>query len=493
MRRHSISWRLTGMNMLVSASALVLAGAGFIAYDLTSFRSIIVGNLIVRSRIIGANSVSALTFNDARAAETTLSALEADPHIVNAAVYGLDRRLFAAYRRPGAGAAPAAVESVDSLQLSWFDEPGIVIVKPIVFQGMHAGVVRLQSDLEAVHARLRRYGVIVAFVLAGSLAIAFMISRIAQRSIARPLTQLVDVAGRISRERDYSVRATEAAEGREFEQLREAFNDMLTLIERRDVELEASRHQLEARVDERTAELTAVNQELEAFSYSVSHDLRAPLRHIGGFVSLLDRHAGPALDAQGRRYLKTIATASTRMGQLIDDLLAFSRMSRAALVKKRVSLDSLVRDVQAEVTAQAAGRDITWMIQPLPDVDGDVSMLRLALVNLLSNAVKYTSTRPHARIEVGAAVGEGEETVVFVRDNGVGFDMQYAHKLFGVFQRLHGVEEFEGTGIGLASVRRIIQRHGGRTWAESVLDEGATFYLSLPRERVWPALQSRAS
>jgi signal transduction histidine kinase len=481
------------MNMLVSASALVLAGASFVAYDLTSFRGIIVDSLLVRSRIIGASSVSALTFNDVRSAETTLSALEADPHVVYAGVYGIDRRLFAAYRRAGAAARVPESVAGESLQLSWFDEPGIVIVKSIVFQGSTAGTVLLRSDLDAVHTRLRRYGLIVCVVLAGSLVMAFVISRIAQRSIASPLTQLVDVTSRISRERDYSVRATEAADGLEFEQLREAFNEMLTLIERRDAELEASRLQLEARVEERTAELTAVNQELEAFSYSVSHDLRAPLRHISGFVSLLDRHAGRSLDGQGRRYLETIASASTRMGQLIDDLLTFSRMSRAMLVKKRVNLETLVRDVQNEIAAQASGRDITWTIHPLPDVECDASMLRIVLVNLLSNAVKYSSTRPQARIEIGVSSQDRDETVLFVRDNGVGFDMQYAHKLFGVFQRLHRLEDFEGTGIGLASVRRIIQRHGGRTWAESVLDRGATFYVSLPRERVWPARQSRAS
>jgi light-regulated signal transduction histidine kinase (bacteriophytochrome) len=234
----------------------------------------------------------------------------------------------------------------------------------------------------------------------------------------------------------------------------------------------------------RVQALAIVNDELEAFSYSVSHDLRAPLRHITGFASLLERHEAAQFDDQGRRYLRTIQDAATAMGRLIDDLLTFSRMGRSVMSTRLVSLNDLVRDAQRETMADINGRDVAWTIHPLPDVHADPAMLRLALVNLLSNALKYTGTRPQARIEIGIDGGDERETVVFVRDNGVGFDMQYAHKLFGVFQRLHGTKEFEGTGIGLANVRRIIHRHGGRTWAEGILDRGATFYLSLPKEHI---------
>jgi signal transduction histidine kinase len=484
-RRHSISRKLTWMNMLVSGAALLLACLSFVAYDLTSFRSAIVGNLLVRSKIIGANSVTALTFNDARAAETTLSALEGDPNIVSASLYGPDGRLFAGYRRSRGvtTTVPESIATSELTQLSWRNDPGIVLVRPIVFQGALVGTVRFLSDLEAVHARMSRYALIGIVVLAGSLTAAFAVSRVAQRSIARPLARLAEVAAGISRDRDYSVRASAAGSGYEFDLLIAAFNDMLMQIEQRDAALLASRAQLEERVDERTAELTVVNQELEAFSYSVSHDLRAPLRHVSGFVSLLEDHAGAVLDAQGRRYLATIATASARMGQLIDDLLAFSRMSRTALTKNCTSLDAVVQEARCEVMAPVTGRDIAWTIHPLPEVDADPAMLRMVFVNLLSNAAKYTSTRPRAQIEVGVAGCNDHETVVFVRDNGVGFDMEYGHKLFGVFQRLHRAEDFEGTGIGLANVRRIIQRHGGRTWAEGAVEQGATFYVSLPNDR----------
>ena len=237
--------------------------------------------------------------------------------------------------------------------------------------------------------------------------------------------------------------------------------------------------ELEQRVRDRTAQLETANKELEAFSYSVSHDLRAPLRHVQGYVDMLARDVEGRLSENGRRYMKTIVNASAEMGVLIDDLLAFSRMGRAEMFEVSVDLGKLVQDTLRDLEPSMRERNIVWKIPPLPEVQGDPAMLKLALANLLGNAVKFTRPRDPAQIEIGSTGTEDGRVILFVRDNGVGFDPQYAHKLFGVFQRLHRADEFEGTGIGLANVRRIIARHGGRTWAEGALDRGATFYFTL--------------
>jgi PAS domain S-box-containing protein len=265
---------------------------------------------------------------------------------------------------------------------------------------------------------------------------------------------------------------------------------MVDITERKqnEEELKKYRYHLEELVNERTAELAdaketaeAFNKELEAFAYSVSHDLRAPLRHIDGFLKLLQEKAGAALEAQAQHYMDNISDAAQKMGRLIDDLLAFTRMGRHNISVQRVELAPLVREVIRELEPPAAGRNIVWHIGHLPAVNGDEAMLRMVLNHLVSNALKFTRPRPAARIEIGSLAEQDSNTVIFVRDNGVGFDMTYADKLFGVFQRLHRPDEFEGTGIGLANVRRIITRHGGRAWAEGAPDQGAAFYFSLPR------------
>ena len=346
-------------------------------------------------------------------------------------------------------------------------------------------MVLVEFPRAAVVAPARAYLLRMLLVAAALVLAAAVVTRTLSARITTPLRQLTHVAESIAEGKFGEPIETRRRD--EIGRLAGAFKAMAT-------EVEAARHQLEERVEARTKDIAALNaqletrvtelkgltSELEAFSYSVSHDLRAPLRHMGGFASLLERSA--SLDAQGLRYARTISEASARMGQLIDDLLAFSRMGRAEMLRSQVALDALVENVREEVHGHRDPGAVQWIIHALPIVEADPAMMRQVLVNLLSNAVKYSATRSPAVIEIGTLDAPGE-VVIFIRDNGVGFDMQYAGSLFGVFQRLHSPEAFEGTGIGLASVRRIVHRHGGRTWAESVVDKGATFFVALPLRR----------
>ena len=252
-------------------------------------------------------------------------------------------------------------------------------------------------------------------------------------------------------------------------------NNDISARKHREEEIRRLNRELERHADE----LEIANKELESFAYSVSHDLRAPLRHVVGYGELLQKQAFSSLDDKSRRYMKTILESAKRMGNLIDDLLAFSRIGRAETKKTKVDLTQLANEVVAELGQETKGRDIVWKIGVLPNCRGDRSMLKLVLVNLISNAVKFTRLRSPAEVEIGCT-DRPNGTEVFVRDNGAGFDMRYVHKLFGVFQRLHSTEEFEGTGIGLATVQSIIHRHGGQVRAEGALDHGATFYFSVP-------------
>jgi light-regulated signal transduction histidine kinase (bacteriophytochrome) len=274
-----------------------------------------------------------------------------------------------------------------------------------------------------------------------------------------------------------------------FAPIRDLHGEMMgTVVTARDItekrhaedEIKKLNEELEERVKQRTTLLEAANRELEAFSYSVSHDLRAPLRHINGFADLLVRNFEKDLPEKAKHYLRTITASGQKMGTLIDDLLQFSRTTRTEMRKAVIDMNLLVNEVVSQMQPLIENRKVEFKIMDLPQLCGDYNLLRIVWNNLIDNALKYSRASHPSIISIGYQE-EKSEHVFFVRDNGVGFDMKYAKKLFGVFQRLHSEAEFEGTGIGLANVQRIITRHGGRAWAEAEMGKGATFYFSIPK------------
>ncbi len=476
--RHSpISRKLTTMNVLVSAVALIAACAAFLAYDQYTFREALVRNLSAEAQIVGSNSISALTFNDPQSAEETLSAFRNLPHIITAAIFTADGQMFAQYAR-SPGERLANPGDSNGQPSATFRQNQVVVRQPILFQGKRLGYVYIRSDLTETGQRLEQYGGIAAMVLLLSLLPALLLSAIFRRSVAEPIVELAETAGLVSQDRNYSVRATPTGKRDEIDVLIDAFNNMLAQIQQRDAALQAAQAELERRVNDRTRELTAANRELEAFSYSVSHDLRGPLEVINGFGYILSVEHGPHLDPAARECVAQIESASQRMAELIDDLLNLSRVSTTSMHHERVNLSHIAKEISDQLCRQEPGRHVEFTIHDCGQIEGDSRLLRIAMENLLRNAWKYTSKHQQAHIEVGCENRRGR-SVFYVRDDGAGFDPAYVNRLFKPFQRLHSSTEFQGTGIGLATVQRIIARHGGEIWAEGAVEKGATFYFSL--------------
>jgi signal transduction histidine kinase len=390
-----------------------------------------------------------------------------------------DGAVFAKYQVPGiTGGIHRRPLPERENEHYWLNGTHVLLAHRIVFQGNSAGVVYISATLKEIGQRARHYLLIAVLILLFCMAAALAISSASQRLVAQPIISLAKIARGVSRDKDYSIRAGPSTGTAEIAVLTEAFNDMLQQIEERDAALSQARDDLERRVEERTAELRSANRELEAFSYTVAHDLRGPLDSIAGIAFILSHaeQAGHASEAE--EMIDRLKISTRNMAALIDDLLNFSRASTATLKQEDVDLRAMAREIVEELRSSDPERNVDFQIAELPPVQADAGLMRIVLDNLLRNAWKYTSHHQKACIELGAKLQNGE-MVYFVRDDGAGFDAQRADEIFLPFHRLHSKSEFPGTGVGLATVQRILARHGGAIWAEGHVEKGATFYFTM--------------
>ncbi len=512
----SVAKKLTWMNLLVSGAALLLACAAFIGYDMVTFRATIVRNLSMQAQIISSNSASALLFNDPQAAQNTLSALKAAPDILSAAIYMPDGEPLASYSRDRNAQIPAPPSlAPDQIEMHLLKDNEIVLVRSIVFQGKPTGTVYIRSDMEELNHRVLRYAGIAGVVLIVSLLAALLVSSIFRRSVAEPIVHLAQVAGVVSRDKDYSIRATPIPHHGELSILIDAFNEMLAQIDQSEKDLRKAHDELEQRVQERTAELQAAKDEVEAFSQTIlrakeeleraakfkdqflstmSHELRTPLNAVLGFSDLLTEERYGPLNERQQRYVKHIHTGGKHLLTLINDILDLSKIEagRLQLAIESVLLTTSFAEV-IDTMRPLADKKLHILVQRAPSglsVRADATRLKQVLMNLVGNAIKFMPDG--GKIEL-AAKQVGDFVRVEVRDSGPGIPPEEQQRIFDAFYRLRRSEKAaEGTGLGLAITQRLVELHGGELGVESELGVGSCFHFTLPAVPTFVA-QSPAS
>lgn len=497
-QHYSISKKLTWVNMLVSGVALLLACTAFFAYDLYTFRVGIVRNQSAEAQILGSNTVSALMFNDPRAAENSLSALNASPHIVYAAIYSPDGQAFAHYSRDG-GRKALPVPSLPSGQARahWFARGQMALVQAIIFQGKLTGFVYIVTDLQALNDRLKSYALIAVAVLMISLVVALLISRISQRVISEPVVQLAQTVRFVTHEKNYSIRAVPSQNRDEVSTLIESVNEMLEQIQQRDTALQRAHSELEDRVRERTTQLAKANQELDLrnreveratrlkskFLASMSHELRTPLNAIVGFSDLLAEQTAGELNDKQKRFVNHIKQGSAHLLQLINDILDLSKIEAGQLELRieRFQINDALPEVLSTIRPLAMAKQIT--VQHTLGADfplyADRVRFKQILYNLLSNAVKFTPKGGHITIQ---CVQEGDSIGISVTDTGIGIRVDDQRMIFEEFRQVEGGEGStqEGTGLGLAITKRLVEQQGGKISVMSEPGKGSRFTFSLP-------------
>jgi signal transduction histidine kinase len=465
----SIKYKLVLMQVFTSIVILTFCLMAFMITDVRIHQSRIADTREDIAQVVGSNSVSAILSLDYEKAHNALLELSIVPDVLNSVIFDQNGEVFASYTKPGADKFIFSAEGINESK-NIFSGLYLYIYKPIMKDNMLIGTICMQVELSQIETIKNEKYHIAIFTLLIGVIFSFLIAMFVQRNISVPILNLVGAMKKVKESGDYKNRVKVHGKD-EINTLSLVFNDMLKNIEER-----------EKKIIERTAELEASNQEMESFSYSVSHDLRAPIRAINGFANILEESQQEKIDDEGKELLKIITSEGKRMGQLIDDLLAFSRLGRKEIEKSDIDMETMVNSVVEEILNLNKGTyKAKIMIKDLSVARGDPALLRQVWVNLISNALKFSNHNSLPLIEIGSFYKEGS-VVYYIKDNGVGFDMKYYDKLFGVFQRLHSNEEFEGTGIGLAIIKRTITRHGGNVWAEGEINKGSTFYFSLPEK-----------
>jgi signal transduction histidine kinase/CheY-like chemotaxis protein len=498
-RGYSITKKLTKINILVSGAALFLACAAFVAYDLIGFRQAMVHNLSIQAQIAGSNSVSAILFNDAHAAEITLAALKADPNIVSAGINTTDGRPFATYGRDGGDQAqPLPPFPSGQTEAYWFKDGQLVLVRKIVFQGEPTGSVYIRSDLRELSDRLKRYAFIATIVLVGSLIAALLVASLFQRAVADPIVHLAEIARIVSRDRNYSMRATSTGNRDEPDILILAFNEMLGQIQEREGALQKSRRELEQRVQERTAQLADANKELELrnreveranklksqFLASMSHELRTPLNAILGFSQLLSAQVGQPKDlSKNKRWLEHIETGGRHLLQLVNDILDLSKIEAGMveLNREAFEVEAAIPEVISNIRHLAMEKKIQVDVQNEANVNVFADRIRFKqiLYNLLSNAVKFTPEGGDIKLKVSR---DGLLAYVSVTDTGIGIRPEDHKAVFEEFRQVGNTTKgvTEGTGLGLAITKKLVEQQGGEIELASELGKGSRFTFTVP-------------
>jgi len=474
-----LKYQLIMVIFLISLASLWVASTAFVFYDRYAYKKNMEYESIILARILSNQNASDLSAMNYPKIQTSIEQIGVKTGIVSACITDKSGQVVAFYWRDKSKEFSARSDClVDQTYISKFTSSHFDLLQPIIFTGQNKiGELHIRQDLDDLNKRFKIFSIILFLIFLLASIVAMFLSIQIQGFISTPIINLTALAEKITKNKDYSLRANSDRKD-EVGKLFIAFNLMLDTLDQQNKDLIDAKQMLEDKVDERTAELKNINRELEAFTYSVSHDLRAPLRSIDGFGMAFLEDFGENLDATAKDYLARIRSATHRMGVLIDSLLKLSRVSQLNLSFEATNLSDLAKDLIRNFSERFPGHKVQFICPEILLAYGDKALLMSLMENLLENAWKYSSRIKNARVELGSLDRNGD-TVYFIRDNGAGFDMRYADKLFGPFQRLHRHEEFEGLGIGLATAARIIHRHGGEIWAEGITGEGAVFYFTL--------------